>query len=513
MRGDRAGIVRIGALVAAQLVLTGSMVAASESSAAGEPEGVIRVAIAELPPALADPAQHVGKPATNIWPAFYDGLTIISADGDPEPALATEWEATSDSTWEFTLREGVTFSNGEPFDADAVVAAADNILFGYGSDGLVRSNLLPNVVEVNAVDEHVVEFVTEGPDPIMPKRVAQFYPLPPAYFDEVGPEGFAQEPIGTGPFAVTSWEPGRVEMEAFTDSWRPPRVERLEFIELPDSTSRRQALLSGQVDIALELDPADTSELEAQGMTVNIAADPRLRMIALFEENEDSPVHSREVRQALNYAIDKQALIDTFVNGAAPVATQVATSNSTGYNPELEPYPYDPDQARTLLAEAGFPDGFDMLIEVVGRTESDRAIYEAIANYLADVGVDAEVRSIEFAEWREKLFSAGWEGDGFSFSVAFDPLFDISRSWPNVTCWSETPFFCDDEMTPVQDEAAAELDPDRRLELLQQISAMMRDNPPGILIDERVQVDGLSGIEGFNNPNLIVNWDELELSG
>lgn len=484
----------------------------SSETGGSETGGTIRVGIAELPPAMGDPAQHVGKPATNIWPAFYDGLSFINAEGEPEPALATEWQATGDTTWEFALRDDVAFSNGEPFNADAVVTAADNILFGYGSDALVRTNLLPTVTAVRAVDDFTVEFTTAEPDPLVPKRVAQFYPLPPAYFAEVGPEGFAQQPVGTGPFAVESWDPGRVVMTAFEESWRPPKVDRLEFIELPESTARRQALLSGQIDIAQEISPEDIPDVEASDATVVVGADPRVRMIGLFEEKEGSPVQSQEVRQALNYAVNKEELIDTFVNGVAPIATQVATENSTGYNPDLDPYPFDPDRARELLAEAGYPDGFDMLIEIVGRTESDRAIYEAIANYLADVGVNAEVRSIEFAEWREKLFSAGWAGDAFSFSVAFDPVFDISRAWPNITCQAAQPFFCDPEVTPLQEEASGELDPERRRELLFEIAELTHDNPPGILIDGRVQVDGLRGVQNYENPNLIVNWDELTIT-
>lgn len=473
--------------------------------------GTVRIATRRLPQAAADPAAHIGQPAIYVWPAFYDGLTFITESGNVVPWLATSWENTSDTTWVFKLRDEVAFSNGEPFDAWAVQAAADNILFGYGAHKLVRSSLLPDVVAVNVVDELTVEFVTDRPDPLLPKRVAQFYPLPPEYFAAVGPEAFAQRPVGTGPFVVESWDVNEVLMRANPNSWRPPMVQALDFVEMPDSTTRRQAILSGQVHIAQHLVPDDIPELEAAGIEITVAAEPRVRVIS-FVARDGSPLQSRKVRLALNHAVNKDAIVDALVGGVAPVATHIATRSTAGFDPSRKPHAYDPPLARQLLQEAGHAEGLDFLMEVVATTHIDRLVFQAIAADLADVGVNVRLRVIEFEQWRRQLFTGQWKGELFSWSVALDPVLDITRAFPYLSCEHPKPAFCDRQLTDLLGQLALEFDPDTREAILDQVFDRMHANPPAILIYELVQIDGLRGINGFANPNLFVVWDQLSLN-
>ena len=475
--------------------------------------GTLRIAMSEIPPAQADPAQHLGRPAVLIWPAFYDALTSIDSDGEVEPWLAESWEPTSDTVWTFELRQDVEFSNGEPFNADAVVKAADEILFGYGAEAPVRTNLLSTVVEVRATGEHSVEFETEAPDPLLPKRVAQFYPLPPVYFDQVGQEGFASAPIGTGPFVVDSWDPGRVRMSKNPTSWRPARVDNLEFIEIAESNARRAALMSGQVEIAYDLPSTDVAELEAAGVDVHIGDDPRVRSIAFFASKEGTPVASPEVRLALNYAVNMEQIVETFFAGRAPIASQAATANASGYNSDLQPYPYDPDRARQLLEQAGYPDGFEMAIEVTATTDLDKSLYEAVAQDLRQVGVVAELREIPFAEWRDKLYSAGWEGDAFSFSIAFDPTFDVSRGYQNLGCDVPHSFFCDEEVTAMVRDADTMVDLEQRAQLLRDAQAVAYENPPAIFMEQRVMFIGVTGVADFESTNMIIPWHSVAVVG
>ena len=473
--------------------------------------GTVRIATRRLPQAAADPAAHIGQPAIYVWPAFYDGLTFITESGNVVPWLATSWENTSDTTWVFRLRDEVAFSNGEPFDAWAVQAAADNILFGYGAHKLVRSSLLPDVVAVNVVDELTVEFVTGRPDPLLPKRVAQFYPLPPEYFAAVGPEAFAQRPVGTGPFVVESWDVNEVLMRANPNSWRPPMVQALDFVEMPDSTTRRQAILSGQVHIAQHLVPDDIPELEAAGIEITVAAEPRVRVIS-FVARDGSPLQSSKVRLALNHAVNKDAIVNALVGGVAPVATHIATRSTAGFDPSRKPHAYDPPLARRLLQEAGHAEGLDFLMEVVATTHIDRLVFQAIAADLADVGVNVRLRVIEFEQWRRQLFTGQWKGELFSWSVALDPVLDITRAFPYLSCEHPKPAFCDRQLTDLLGQLALEFDPDTREAILDQVFDRMHANPPAILIYELVQIDGLRGINGFANPNLFVVWDQLSLN-
>lgn len=472
--------------------------------------GTIRIAARRLPQAAADPSAHIGQPAIYIWPAFFDALTFIRGDGQIVPWLAVDWTNTSDTSWQFTLREGVRFSNDEPFNAEAVQAAADNILFGYGANNLVRNTLLPNVTAVNVVDERTVEFVTDEPDPLLPRRLAQFYPLPPKYFAEVGPERFALHPVGTGPFYVESWDVNRVVLRANERSWRPPRVDTLEFIEMPDGTARRQAILSGQVEIAQHLAPDDIPDLERAGIAVSIAPEPRVRIIG-FVARRGSPLESKQVRLALNHAVNKKAIVKALTNGVSPVATHVATQTTAGFSDSRQPYQYSLEHARQLLADAGYEDGLDFRMEVVAPTHTDRLVFEAVAADLADAGVNVEVRVIEFEQWRQELFSGEWKGDLFSWSVALDPVLDITRPFPYLSCDHPNPPFCDREVTDLVNNLAFEFDEAARDEQLQRVFDLMQENPPGILLYEMVQVDGILGVGGFEIHNLIVLWDRLYL--
>ncbi len=474
--------------------------------------GEIRIAMSEIPPAQADPAQHLGRPAVLIWPAFYDGLTFVDRDGVAQPWLATSWEPTSDTVWTFQLREGVQFSNGEPFNAAAVVKAADEILFGYGAEAPVRTNLLPTVAAVRAVSDYVVEFETKAPDPLLPQRLAQFYPLPPQYFDQVGPEGFASAPVGTGPFKVDEWTPGRVTMSRNPTSWRPATVDRLVFIEIAESNARRAAVMSGQVEIAYDISPEDVAQVEGSGATVHIGDDPRVRTIAFFAKKEGTPVADAKVRLAINYAVNMEKIVEVFFAGKAPVASQAATSNAVGYNSNLQPYPYDPDKARQLLAEAGYPDGFDMVVEVVASTDLDKSLYEAVAQDLRAVGINAELREIPFAEWRDKLYSAGWEGDAFTFSIAFDPTFDVTRGYQNLGCDVPHAFFCDEQVTAMVRQAATMVDTEARAQLLRDAQALAYENPPALFMEQRVMFIGVRGLDGFESTNMIIPWHQLSVA-
>jgi peptide/nickel transport system substrate-binding protein len=475
-------------------------------------DGVVRIASRRLPPGLANPAAHSGQPSIDIWPAFYDGLTFIDADGQTQPWLATDWALLTPTKWLFTLREDVAFSNGEPFDALAVQAAVDNVLLGYGATDLVRNSLLPTVKSARVVSRHEIEIETHAPDPLLPKRVSQFYPLPPAYFSQVGPREFARRPIGTGPFVVEEWGVGRVTMRANPDSWRPPRVAGLEFIEIPDPTARRQAIESGQVHIAQYLSPEDIHDLTAGGIHMRTSPEPRLRML-VFVDREGSPVKDRRVRLALNHAIDREAIVKHLLSDAMPIATQIGVRASEGFDPAIAPYRHDPALARSLLNEAGYPDGFDLVIDVLAVTNSERTVMEAIAADFGDIGVRARLQTMEFERWRANLLSGNWRNDMFTWAVALDPLYDITRAWQYLSCDSARPPFCQREVSDLIAKRTTEMDPANRKALMQEANRLLHEDPPVVLVHEISQVTGVSGLQDYEVHNLIVRWDRLQISG
>ncbi len=479
-------------------------------SAAGDPaEKLIRVAMRRLPPGMADPAAHSGQPSVDIWPAFYDGLTSIDADGNVQPWLATAWRLHDERTWRLTLRQGVRFSNGEPFDAHAVQSSVDNILFGYGARDLVRNSLLPTVAAARVIDDYTIDLVTYEPDPFLPKRLSQFYPLPPKYFAEVGPQQFARQPIGTGPFVVESWGVSRVVMRANRSSWRPPLVDTLEFIEIPDLTARRQAIESLQVHVAQYLSPDDVADLRAQGIEVRSSPEPRLRLIP-FVVRPGSPLQSAQVRLALNHAVNKAAIVKALL-ADAPVATQLGTRASDGFDRSLEPFAYDPARAKQLLAAAGYGDGLSLDVEVLASTNTDRSVFEAVAADLRDVGVRTTLNAVEFERWRANLLSGKWHGDMFTWSASFDPVLDISRIWQYLSCGRPRPPFCQPELSELVHKRAVELDPEVRARQMARINELIRQDPPAILLHELTHQTGIRGIRGYEVQNLVVHWDKLDL--
>jgi peptide/nickel transport system substrate-binding protein len=501
------------AVLAAGFLLTGCGPEKSGGATAARRstgERVIRIAARRLPQAAGDPSAHIGQPAINIWPAFYDALTFIDAEGHVQPWLATGWKRVTDDRWRFQLRRGVRFSNGEPFDASAVKSAVDNVLFGYGKDALVRTTLLPGIRGMKMIDRYSFDLLTDGPDPLLPKRLAQFYPLPPAYFARVGPQEFALKPIGTGPFVVTSWGVGRVVMTANRSSWRRPLVDGLEFTEIQDTTSRRQALLSGQIDIAQNVAPDDIAELKALGIDLSIAPEPRVRVIG-FNVKPGSPLTSAKVRLALNHAINNRAIVDALLGGASPVASQIATPATDGYDSARKPYSYDPALARRLLSEAGYGKGFDLDMDVIAQNQSERVTFEAVAADFEEVGVNVTLHVIEFEQWRKRLFTGGFHSDLFSWALALDPVFDITRPWAYLSCDNPRPPFCQPAISALIAQSQRELDPDKRQQELARAFALMRDDPPAILMHEMTQVDAYRGITGYRIDNLFVHYDKLDL--
>jgi peptide/nickel transport system substrate-binding protein len=474
-------------------------------------DNVIRIASRRLPPGFANPAAHSGQPSVDIWPAFYDGLTFIEASGEVVPWLATEWRLLSPTRWRFKLRDDVRFSNGERFDAHSVKLAVDQILFGFGARDLVRNSLLPTVAGATLIDNFTIDIETYEPDPLLPKRLSQFYPLPPRYFTEVGPQRFARQPIGTGPFVVERWDAGRVVMRANPTSWRPPAAAGLEFIEIPEPIARRQAIESGQVHIAQYLSAEDGRDLGSRGIEIRSAPEPRLRMI-VYVVREGSPLVSPLVRRALNHAINKDDIVRHLLAGVGTVASQIGVQASEGFDHDLAPFAYDPDEARRLLALAGYPRGFELEMDLLVVTHTDRAVFEAILADLRDVGVRVKVNTMEFERWRAKLLSGDWRHDLFSFTVALDPLLDITRAWQYLSCDQARPPFCQPEVSRLIEARSREFDPQRRIELLHEAARLMRADPPAILVHELAQTNGHRGVEGYEVHNLIVRWDRLRLA-
>lgn len=472
----------------ASLILTGALML---SVSAGQAQNV-RVAVAAYPPTLGNPFTGASQPSAELWWSIYDGLTRLGWQGGPQPALATSWENTSPTTWVFHLREGVTYHNGKPFTAQDVV----KILTLMKREDMQRY-LIPNELALvsgsRVIDDLTVEISTSEPDAILPKRLATLMMIDPELWDEIGVDGYTLAPVGTGPFKLTTFGRGNAaaKLVANPTSWRAPQsVKSLDYVLVADKTSRIQALLSGQVDIVTGLHVDDVSVVEGQGFQVNVQANHQVKSIALPNvlHPEGHPLRDKRVRQALNHAVDKASIAKFIMFGYAEVASQGLTRNTIGYNPNLMPYAYDPLRAKALLAEAGYPNGFPLQIEVVtDSTTPDGLMYQKVEQDLEAVGIDVTLRAIPFSDYSRKYAQSEWgEADAFHLiwnNAAFqDPIRPIEY----YSCIRARPFFCEPDLVPLIKRSNAEMDSGKRDLLLQDIMARLHDLAPAIWLTNAV---------------------------
>ncbi len=374
------------------------------AAAQAQPDGQLTIAFdASIAPTFLDPGETpgIGTPFVFLY-ALHDALIKPLPGNDMAPCLAESWKESPDGlVYEFKLREGLKFHNGDPF-------TAEDVKFSFlRYRGAAAKLLHDRVKAVDIVDPHRLRFVLHVPwaDFLVfyatPATGAAWI-VPKKYIEKVGEEGFRRQPVGLGPYRLARMTPGiELVLEANEQYWRKkPSIKRVVIKGVPDRTTRMAMLKTGEADIGYLM-----VGLEA----ATIQADPKLRLAKVIppatwwmeypeQWNPKSPWHDRRVRLAATLAVDKKGLND---------AERLGFSRLTGsmipgvmdFALRLDPYPYDPAQAKRLLAEAGYPNGFDAgeLTPLPPFT----TMGEAVGNYLATVGIRTRVRSMERATYME----------------------------------------------------------------------------------------------------------------
>jgi peptide/nickel transport system substrate-binding protein len=460
------------------------------------PQGSLTIAISTFPNALDLPIAAERQASITSW-HLYNSLVWIDDEGRVVPDLAESWEISEDGTeYTFTLREGVTFHNGEPFTADSVVFSWER-----GSQPEMQWSdkwLLAQSVE--KVDDFTVKVTTEGPQPLLLRQVADNWALvPPNYIEEVGEEGFAEHPVGTGPFQFVEWSKGdRIIFEANPNYWEEgvPKVQEVIIRPIPESATRVAAIQTGEVDIVGRLSSEEaTSLLGVPDVKVVRYPVDRVYYIAFnnLTTGVGQPTEDPLVRQAMNYAVDIDAIIDALFDGFGRPSTGYVTPANWGYDTEIEPFGYDPDKARELLAEAGFPDGFQMEFACpAGAYTNFEQVCEAIQGYLTDVGIETDLELMESGQYWDleankelpPLFGDSWsESTGEALPRLNGALggFDASFS-----AWS------DPEIDRLLAAISITVDDDARADLYVELQRYMQANPPFIYLYEPVTFEAIN---------------------
>ncbi|MCP8941055.1 ABC transporter substrate-binding protein [Alsobacter sp. SYSU M60028] len=417
-----------------------------------------------------------------------------------EPMLVESWEPLTSSSMRLHLRKGVTFTNGEPMNADAVVHSFK--VFLDPKQTPAYANYAAAIDRVEKIDDATVVVHTKFPYPPFELMLTQVYVTPPAYWASVGLDGFGQKPIGTGPFKLTEWvKDNRVVMDRNPNYWGkgPTGIDRVVWRPVPDDTARVAGFTTGEFDVATNIPIAAIDEINAQPDR-RVIETPSYRIFQLILsslEEHPSPLKDKRVRQAVNYAIDKTAIIkNLFAGRAFALNGQLLRKEQLGYDPGLKDYPYDPAKAKALLAEAGFPNGLEITFKFPsGRYAQDREVSEAIAGMLAKAGIRTKMVSLEPGEFLRQLRNRELQPMAY---LGLAPLDDPDFQMAQYRSTWRYAYVRNADLDALIDAGARETDKAKRAEIYQKISRLMYEEVPVAFLFGGYDFYGVSkALDGF----------------
>ena len=472
----------------------------------------LSVGLQALPPMLFNPYRNTGLPYVYTWSAVFDGLTAIDKDGVVQPWLAKSWEQTSPVKWLFYLRDDVVFSNGKPMTAQSVVSAVNFITSEKAASETV-ARMLRVIKEAVVIDRHTVAIFTKVPSPLLPRFLPQLYIVDEDHFNTLGLEEFARNPIATGPFIVNNIRPEKITFLAHKSGWRKPLVEKLELLSLPDQSARVMSLRAGTLDAAIGLGPDEVSEIVREGGNSYVWRDAAVWAYH-FIDGRHPALSDIRVRQALNIAVDRKVIINGLLDGSTVPATQPAPEMVYGFNPELPEIGYDPIRAKELLVEAGYPKGFKLTLEATaGSSANDSAVNLVVAQYLANIGVELEIRTVNVNQIIRNVVEGTWDVDAFALHYNFEPSIDALRALDTNSCLWHHPWYCRKDVMPLIQKASVELNPKENLRLRQQIMAFYRNDWASLFMYQAPRFAASSGlVSGVEVVNNFIYFDRISKS-
>lgn len=449
-----------------------------------------------------DPHLTTDTTTQSVHFQIFETLVKMGRDGQFEGVLAESWENVDERTWRFALREGVTFHNGEPFTADAVVYSLERIrrpdLMSPAAPGL---NPIDTIVKV---DDYTVDVVTHEPyAALLSILYGDLSILPPAYLEEVGDEAFLQNPVGTGPFTFVEWvKDVEFRMAANPDHWRgAPAISELIFRPIPEDSARLAALQNGEVDWIAAVNVERVAEFEDNDQ-IQIGTRPGQGIYAQMDIIDTEPFQSKEVRQAVNHAVDVQSIIDDLLDGRATRLPGLLFSSTPGFDPEMEPYAYDPDRAAQLLADAGYGDGFEVTLSVAPGQQAAQKFEEvsqAIAQDLSQVGITVTLEVLDPSVIGDRYHNSELQFFLFPWGSSHE-----SGRYVDTLLHSERRgyYYRNPEADALIDAFMEEVDPEKRAEAGRQVSEYLHDEAPWLFLYQEPDIYGYrEGIVWEPNPS------------
>ena len=441
-----------------------------------------------------DPQTHVGTIAESQLRHIFEPLVQIDRDLQTvKPQLATEWQRLDDLTLQFKLRQGVKFHNGEDFDGDA---ARFSILRPLDPANKADARTTyAGISAVDVLDKYTINVKTGKPDPALLLRMTGFsMTMVAPRWAASSPDVFTKEAYGTGPYKLASWsDPLQDWTLAANDQYwgGAPKIKKVRIKTIPELATRTAALRSGEVHVAKDVAVEEVDAINKSGRALGKTT-PSNRIPYYVMEVRKPPCNNKQLRQAINYAANLDGIIQSVLYGnATRVATTVAPWH-VGFHTDLKPYPYDPDKAKVLMKEAGFPNGFDLNINYIqGRYLKDKEVAEAMAQELNKVGIrakpvlrDAALNTQEdldqhqdgliFASWGNWIFDAD--------NQLFVRWHTSARDTANGGKGQSSLSYSNPEFDKLVEQARVELDPNKRLDLYKKAQEILYDDAAALFM-------------------------------
>jgi peptide/nickel transport system substrate-binding protein len=472
--------------------------AAATTSAGASLDRVVIVQGTE--PDTLDPQNHNFTTSFNVLNNIYDSLVEFDRNVKIQPRLAESWRQVDDLTLEFKLRKGVKWHDGTDFTAEDVKFNNDRIAESFAKETdpvkrLKRSSTWTLLKEAKVIDANTVQLITKEPAPTLLARLTGEHIISKKFVTEKGNEFVGVNAMGTGPYKFVEWKKAQyVDVEA-NDGWfnGAPKVKKIRFRPIADAQTRVAALQAGEVDIITDVTPEVAKQLETARTTVSSIPGGRTIFIIL-NTLDDTPVPAlkdKRVRQALNYAVDRDAILQSILLGNGAKVPGPINKYYFAYE-ELPMYNYDPAKAKQLLTEAGYPNGFEIALNVPNnRYLKDKEMGEAVAEYWKNIGVKVTFTNEPFATYVTKVdnrkqtpaFLLGW------LVNTFDPdgtLYDQFYTGQRYN------YYNNPEFNKLVEQSRVTVDTKKREELLKQAVRIIHQDAPWLFMFQQQDIYGVS---------------------
>lgn len=439
-------------------------------------------------PLTLDPHRQFSQKNHTLLSQIFEGLVRFDPEGRITPALAVSWERLDPLTVRFHLRDGVRFHDGEPFDAQAVRFTISRYL--DPATGFPAVAYVASIASATVVDPLTVDIHTRYPDGLLLNRLAGFVlVVPPAHLAKKGPRALEDQPVGTGPFVFVRWDRGREIVLAANEAyWRPgaPKVRELKFRFLPPER-QVQDLLEGKADIVTELPGTYTRKVAGNPRTAVIKKEAFYTVAATLNISS-GPLSDLRVRQALNYAIDRDDLIRYDLLGNGRALAGISMAGEEGHDKTLKPYRYDPAMARRLLKDSGLPG--PVRLKALVYVQGERAA-RILSRQLAKVGVEMDVGSVMTdADAIRSIQAGGWD---LAIGGIPDPMAH-SYFLQSLLLYSRSPYSLhrDPDFDRELEAMVLALDPAEREAKARALDRRIHEQALGLFTYQRVKTYGVS---------------------